>query len=80
MDKANELLLKKLLAKSARECGLDDIDHRKLTRLIDQADREQSLLIIGASRDKAIFTSESGVPSAAPDSAIRRLPVKLRGF
>lgn len=43
MDQHDQLLLKKLLAKSSRECGLDDIDHRELTRLIEQADAEDQL-------------------------------------
>lgn len=62
MERTDELRLKKLLAKSARECGLDDIDHRKLTRLINQADAEKALLITGESPGKAILISGSREP------------------
>lgn len=68
--------MKKLLAKSARQCGLDAIDHRKLSRLIGQADAEEALLITGASPGKAISTSESGELVPAPRSEAKPVEAK----
>lgn len=68
MDQQDQLTLKKLLHQSARECGLHDIDHRELTRLIEQADAESKLLIRGASPGKDIFTSGGRELSIPPCS------------
>jgi hypothetical protein len=54
MEQNKQLALKKLLAKSARECGLDDIDHKKLSRLLAEADAEPYQ---DHTPGKAIFTA-----------------------
>lgn len=77
MDKQERELLGKLLAKAERELGLDPIDHRKLSRLIEQADAEEALLITGESPGKVIYTSGSGEPMPTPRSQKEAEEVKL---
>lgn len=71
MDQRQQQQLNKLLAKAGRERGLGDIDHRRLTRLIEQADAESKLLIRGASPGKVIFTSRSGELLPSPRSGAK---------
>lgn len=71
MDQRQQQQLDELLAKAGRERGLGTIDHRRLTRLIEQADAETELLIRGASPGKVIFTSRSGESLSAPRSGAK---------
>lgn len=61
MEKREKEQLEKLLVKASVKPGLDDIDHRQLTRLINQADAEEELLITAERRGKVIFTRRRGM-------------------
>lgn len=72
---SREEQINKLTAK-AFHGGLDDIDHRKLTRLISEADASKvayhrSLQL----RDKVIFTPEPGVFGYSPGSGNKKMEV-----
>lgn len=68
MDHRQQQQLDKLLAKAERDRGLGRVDHRNLTRLIEQADAEDKLLIRSASPGKGLSTSSSGELPTAPRS------------
>lgn len=73
MKKQDHIVLNKLLVK-AHLGGLDDVDHRKLTKLIKEADAEDELTR-SAEPGKAILTSRSGESSAPPRSeTVNKLP------
>lgn len=54
MERRKEEQLEKLLAKASANPGLDDIDHRKLSRLIAEADAAETLITGGADSSTVI--------------------------
>ena len=75
MDQHQHEQLDKLLAKAEIKRGLGRVDHGELTRLIDQADAEDKLLIRGASPGKAIFTTRGRYVAALPPTCPREVEV-----